>query len=280
MARHQRITTLQDNGPPPQAAGTLYPGEVMHARLKPFGHRFVYSVFSLLVDIDRLGELDRTSPLLSVNSSGIFSFWEKDHVERDDETVRGYADRLLTSAGLERPARVLLLCYPRLLGYTFNPISIYFAYDAEGALTALIYAVRNTFGERHSYVAPILPGDLTEAGVRQTRAKVFHVSPFIGMDARYHFRVMPPGETVKLRIHETEGGDPVLSATFAGTAKLLGTGNLLLCLLQFPLMTWKIMAGIHWEALKLWLKGAKFHKSPPPTATVSHTDARCVEPGE
>ncbi|MBD0415029.1 DUF1365 domain-containing protein [Oryzicola mucosus] len=280
MARHQRITTLRDNGPPPQAAGTLYPGEVMHARLKPFGHRFVYSVFSLLVDIDRLDELGRASPLLSVNSSGIFSFWEKDHIERDEETVRGYADRLLTGAGLERPARILLLCYPRLFGYTFNPISVYFAYDADGTLTALVYAVRNTFGERHSYVAPIRPGDLTEAGVRQTRAKIFHVSPFIGMDARYHFRVMPPGETVKLRIHETEGCDPVLSATFAGTAKVLGTGNLLLCLLKFPLMTWKIMAGIHWEALKLWLKGARFHKSPAPPATVSHRDARCVEPGE
>ncbi|MBX3532098.1 MAG: DUF1365 domain-containing protein [Rhizobiaceae bacterium] len=276
-----RITTVSQNGPPPAAAAALYPGEVMHARLKPFGHRFVYNVFSLLIDVDRLAEADCLSRLLSVNRANLVSFHEKDQSERPGETARQYADRLLAEAGLgQRPARVLLLCYPRIFGYVFNPLSVYYCYAADGALSAVIYAVRNTFGERHTYVAPVRPGEFTEAGLRQTRAKVFHVSPFVGMDARYHFRLLPPGETVRLRIHETEGGEALLAATFVGERRRLDDRTLAGCLLKFPLMTWKIMAGIHWEALKLWLKGARFHKSPPAPATASFRDAVDLQEGE
>ena len=270
-----RASTLADNGAPPAEAGTLYTGEVMHQRLKPFGHRFTYSVFSLLVDVDRLDELDRASRLLAVNRRGLVSFKESDHVEREGETLRQFADRLLAQAGLEQPAaRVLLLAYPRILGYVFNPISVYFVYDDAGELLALIYAVRNTFGERHSYVAPVLPGEASPAGIRQTRAKLFHVSPFVGMDARYDFRVLPPGKVVRLRIHESEEGTPLLAATFIGDARPLTDASLATCLMRFPFMTLKVMAGIHWEALKLWLKGARFHRSPPPPASASFGDPR------
>jgi len=279
--RAGRITTTEHNGPPPPEAGTLYVGSVMHQRLKPFGHRFTYSVFSLLIDIDRLGELGRASRLLSVNAANLVSVYESDHVERSDETLRDYADRLLASAGLrERASRVMLLAYPRILGYVFNPISVYFAYDEANELIALIYAVRNTFGERHAYVAPLRAGELTPAGVRQERAKILHVSPFIDMAARYHFRVLPPGRTLRLRIHETEGGEPLLAATFQGEARRLATSELAACLAKFPLMTWKVMAAIHWEALKLWIKGARFRSSPPPPAPASYRDRDAVEAGE
>ena len=267
----ERITTMTDNGPPPEAAALLYCGEVMHQRLKPFGHRFNYKVFSMLVDIDQLAEVDRLSPLMSVNKPNLVSLRESDQTERDGETLRGFTDRLLRQAGISVPAaRILLLCYPRLFGYVFNPISVYFAYDADGDLIALIYAVRNTFGERHSYVARIEPGDMSEAGIRQTRAKLFHVSPFIGMNASYRFRVLPPGETVRLRIHECEDGSPVLAAAFAGDRNELTDSSLAACLLRIPFMTWKIVAGIHWEALKLWLKGAQFHRSPKAPELVSY----------
>jgi len=269
----ERITTIEQNGPAPEAAAVLYPGEVMHARLKPFGHRFAYKVFCLLIDIDRLHEANKASTIFSVNRPNITSFHESDHVEKPGESLRLYVDRLLAAAGMrEAPARVLLLCYPRVLGYVFNPISVYFAYGRDGKLTALIYAVRNTFGERHTYVAPIVPGELGPAGVRQERTKVFHVSPFIDMGTRYHFRVLPPGRVVRLRIHETEKGEPLLAATFVGEAKKLATSTLLACLLNIPFMTWKITAGIHWEALKLWLKGARFRKSPPPPIAASFRD--------
>lgn len=279
MAR-RRITSLEDNGPPPAAAGSLYVGEVMHHRLRPFEHRFVYRVFSMLVDVDRLAELDRASALLSVNRRNVVSLVERDHVDRDGETLRTFADRLLDQAGLaRRAARILLLVYPRVFGYAFNPISIYFAYDDAGAPVALIYAVRNTFGERHAYVAPVEPGDISEAGIRQTRAKRFHVSPFIGMNARYHFRVLPPGRIVRLRIHETEDRQPLMSATFAGTARAVDTRALAACLVRFPFMTLKVVAAIHWQALKLWFKGARFRKSPAPPAKASYGDRESAAQG-
>jgi DUF1365 family protein len=273
MTQNDRITTLEQNGPPPDAAVSLFPGDVMHARLKPFGHRFVYTVFSLLLDIDRLDEANKTSGIFSINRPNLTSFYESDQVERPGETVRQFVDRLLAQAGQHtRAARVLLLCYPRIFGYVFNPISVYFAYDAVGELTAVIYAVRNTFGERHTYVAPIRPGEFSPAGVRQERMKIFHVSPFIDMGTRYHFRVLPPGRIVRLRIHETQKGEPLLAATFVGEQKTLDTTTLAACLLKIPFMTWKITAGIHWEALKLWLKGARFRKSPPPPVAASFRD--------
>lgn len=273
MIRKERITTLEANGAAPAAAATLYAGEVMHARMKPFAHRFTYRVFSLLLDLDRLPEAGRQSALFSVDRPGLVSFHQKDHADREGETLRQKADRLLADAGLpDRASRVLLLAYPRILGYVFNPISVYFAYGADDELVALIYAVRNTFGESHAYVALVEDGDLTQAGIRQERTKIFHVSPFIDMGARYHFRVLPPGEVVRLRIHETEAGAPLLSATFAGTHRELTTRGLARTLLRMPLMTWKVIAGIHYEALKLWLKGARFHTSPPPPKPVSFRD--------
>lgn len=276
-----RITTMEQNGPPPAAAAVLYPGEVMHQRLKPFGHRFAYTVFSLLIDVDRLDEAGNISRLFSVNRPNLVSFHESDQVEQFGETVRQFADRLLAGAGIEPPERILLLCYPRVFGYVFNPISVYFAYGKAGELVALIYAVRNTFGERHTYVVPIEAGDLSPAGVRQQRTKIFHVSPFVDMGTVYNFRVLPPGRTVRLRIHETERGEPLLAATFSGSAEKLGTAALSTCLLKIPFMTWKIMAGIHWEALKLWLKGARFRSSPPAPETVSYRDhGAALGPGE
>ena len=245
-----RITTMAANGALPEDAAALYPGEVMHARLKPFGHRFTYRVFSLLIDLDRLDEAGRLSRLFSVNRANLVSFHEADHTER--------------------AARIVLLAYPRILGYVFNPISVFFAYDAENRPLAMIYSVRNTFGERHIYVAPVRDGERNDAGIRQERRKVFHVSPFIGMNASYRFRVLPPGETVRLRIHECEDGSPVLAAAFAGDRHELTDSSLAACLLRIPFMTWKIVAGIHWEALKLWLKGAQFHRSPKAPELVSY----------
>jgi len=195
--------------------------------------------------------------------------------------LRAYADNLVEKAGLPRPARIQLLAYPRILGYVFNPLSVYYCHGADGGLTALIYEVRNTFGERHTYVCPVEPGQTSAAGIRQERSKIFYVSPFIDLGARYHFRMLPPGDAVRLRILETEAGKPLLSATFAGEARPLTTPVLAGLLARLPFMTLKIMAGIHWEALKLWAKGAKFHSRGKPPATVSCSDARnALEPAE
>ena len=282
MALSRRITTMTENGGPPDAAIALYPGEVMHARMKPFSHRFTYRVFSLLIDLDRLAEAGRKSPLFAVNRPGLVSFHEADHAEIEGEGLRAMADRLLAQAGLNAPAaRILLLAYPRMLGYVFNPLSVFFAYDADGRLLAAIYRVRNTFGERHSYVARVEEGQLSEAGLRQERTKIFHVSPFIPLGARYHFRILPPGKAIRLRIHETEAGEPLLAATFVGEGKPFTTVSLLAALGRTPLMTWKVVYAIHWQDLKIWLKGATFHTSPPPPEPVSfHDQEGAFRPGE
>ncbi len=255
--------------PPPGECALLYPGTVTHARLRPFGHRFAYRVFSLLIDLDRLEEANRRSLFFSVNRRNLLAFHERDHHGGNSASLRVHVDGLLAQSGAKRARRVLLLAYPRVLNFVFNPLSVYFCYDDTDRLTAAIYEVRNTFGERHTYVCPVQPGEQNDAGLRQEREKLFYVSPFMSLDCRYRFRILPPGERVQLRILETEAGEATLSATFNGRKQRLDSKNTIKNLLRMPLMTAKVVAGIHWEALKLWLKGAKFHSRPAPPPPVS-----------
>ncbi len=277
--RHHNGCDMQTNGPPPGAAAALYAGQVMHQRMKPMGHRFQYQVFSLLVDLDRLDEAARMSRLFSVNRFNLLSFYEQDHSGQKGQSLRRYADALLLDAGIETPpARILLACYPRVLGRVFNPIAVYYAYDAQGAVIAMIYEVRNTFGERHTYVCPVDPTQVSPAGIRQQCDKLFHVSPFVPMDMRYHFRMLPPGEEIRWRILETDTEGPLLAATFSAARQPLKTGHILRLVAKIPHLTIKIIAGIHWEALKLWLKGARYIPRPqaPEPVSVWRTDSLIV----
>ena len=241
-----------------EAPCSLYFGDVMHARLKPVGHRFSYRVISLLIDLDRLDEADQQSRLFGVNRAALYSFHEADHGERDGSSLRAYAQRCASAHGIDLTGgRVWLLCYPRLLGYTFNPLSAYFCTHADGALALIIYEVRNTFGEMQSYVLPIRPGEISAAGVRQEQDKLFYVSPFVEMATRYRFRISPPGEEVRLRILEVDAEGPMLAATFLGHRRALTTTALLHAFVTLPLVTLKIVGAIHWQALRLWLKGVK-----------------------
>ena len=254
-----------------EVAAALYLGRVMHARLKPIGHRFSYRVMSLLIDLDRLDAANRQSRLFGINRAALYSFHEADHGERDGLPLRLYAQRCAAERGVDLTGgRVLLLCYPRLLGYTFNPLSVYFCYRADGELALLIYEVRNTLGDIHPYALPVKPGDISEAGVRQAHDKAFYVSPFIEMTMRYHFRVSPPAEQVKLRILETDRSGPLLAATFNGYRRNLTTAALVRSFVALPLVTFKIVAAIHWEALRLWVKGARL--VPRPAAAAAHPD--------
>lgn len=255
-------STTQDHALP---AAALYFGDVMHARLKPLGHRFSYRVMSLLIDLDRLDEADTASPLFGVNRAALYSFRECDHGRRDGSSLRDYVQRCARDHGVDLTGgRVLLLCYPRLLGYTFNPLSVYFCYDADGDVALLIYEVRNTFGDIHPYVLPVRPGQRTDAGIRQEQDKLFYVSPFVEMAMRYRFRVSPPADDVKLRILETDADGPLLAATFHGARSSLTTRQLLRAFVALPFVTFKIVAAIHWEALRLWIKGAKLVPRMPP----------------
>ena len=222
---------------------------------------------SLLIDLDRLDIADRQSMLFGVNRRALYSFCESDHGDRDGSSLRFYAQRCAAGHGIDLSGgRVLLLCYPRLMGYTFNPLSVYFCYRANGELALVIYEVRNTFGDIHAYVLPVERDDISPAGIRQTQDKQFYVSPFVEMAMRYYFRVTPPKDHIKLRILETDSEGPLLSATFSGRRRHLTSKELLRSFFSLPLVTLKIVAAIHWEALRLWLKGLRLVPRPDKTA--------------
>lgn len=235
----------------------LYNGKVMHARLKPVLHRFNYKMSSILIDIDRLGEADKKSAVFSVNKFNLVSFQTRDFGPRDGTDLRAYIDRQTDKASLERAATVHLLCYPRVLGYGFNPISVYFLRDQSGSMHCVIYEVRNTFGEMHTYVQPVKPNHKNGAGIRQEADKVFYVSPFLDMQMRYLFRVKGPDEEIALRILEKDREGPILAASFYGQRQPANTASFTKAILQTMGLTWKVTAGIHYEALKLWIKGLK-----------------------
>jgi DUF1365 family protein len=256
---------------PPDACLSIYRGPVMHARMKPVTHRFTYDVFSTLIDLDRLDALRSLSAIFSVGRFNLLSFSPKDHGPRDGSDLRAYVDGVLAKAGIGiAGGRVLLLCYPRILGFTFNPLSVYYCYDASGEMAALVYEVRNTFGEAHTYVAPIAEGEAKAGQVRQDRDKLFYVSPFLDMSMRYHFRLQPPAEKLKLRILETDAQGPILAATFNGRREEANTATLLANFLRIPLLTFKVVAAIHWEALRLYIKGLRIRPRPVPPAPLSY----------
>ncbi|MFM9975356.1 MAG: DUF1365 domain-containing protein [Beijerinckiaceae bacterium] len=260
--------------PPPVSAASLYDGQVMHARMKPKSHRFTYTVYSLLIDITALDKAASASWLFGVNRFGLLSFHENDHGNAsgvgNGVSLADHATGLLKTAGLAAPpARILLMCYPRVLGFTFNPIAVYFAYQQDDRLIGVIYEVRNTFGEMHTYVAPVQADELTESGLRQERSKLFYVSPFMDLAMTYRFRIRPPAKDLALRILENDAEGPILAASFIGKHTDLTSMSVLSAFFRIPLMTLKVVGGIHWEALKLWSKGVRFLSRPPAPPTVS-----------
>jgi uncharacterized protein len=266
--------------PPPDAPAALYRGQVMHARMKPKAHRFSYGVYNLLIDIDSLPQANAISRFFSVGGFNLLSFQPTDHGDGVTPLAE-HLRTLLRDAGLtDAPKRILLLCYPRVLGFVFNPISVYFAYGAADRLIGVVYEVRNTFGDIHTYVAPVAEGELSDAGLRQERNKLLHVSPFMDMPMRYRFRLRPPGDDIAVRILETDGEGPILAATFTGRLTPLTTWGALKAFVSVPLLTLKVVAGIHYEAMKLWFKGVRFFgrpAPPPPASTSGHFMGSGVE---
>ena len=240
--------------------GALYFGEVVHTRSRPRRHRLRYSVFSLLIDLDKLEDTAASCRLFSLNRFNLFSFHENDHGIAG-YTVRQWVKKELSDAGIDtQNGPIRLLCYPRVLGYVFNPLSVYFCYRPNEELVAILYEVHNTFGERHAY---LIRANGTRTGpIRQSCDKQLHVSPFIGMDARYNFRISPPSQEIILTIAESDDQGVLLQAAFTGTRRPLTDRTLLQAFFRYPLMTLKIIVGIHWEALRLWRKGAAVYKKP------------------
>jgi len=227
----------------------------MHRRLRPRHHAFKYRVFSLLLDLDELADLGARSWLFRWNRGGVLSFQDRDH-GRGTGDLRTWLDGLLAREGIVADGARRVLCYPRLFGYVFNPLSVWFCYTRDERLAAIVYEVHNTYDERHAYVLRV--GN-DETVVRQQAAKDFYVSPFLSMDCAYNFKIRPPRDDVMVAINETEAGEPILTATFSGKRKPFTDAALLGVLLRHPLMTVKIIAAIHYEAVRLMWKGVARH---------------------
>jgi hypothetical protein len=239
-------------------ASAIYRGSVVHERRRPKRHRLRYRVFSLLLDLDSLSELDRGSRLFGYNRRAPLAFHDADHGPTTGAPLRPWVEARLTEAGLAPDGGpIRLLCYPRVFGYVFNPLSVFFCYRKDGGLAAILYEVCNTFRERHTYVIPV-GGDADGNGkavIRQRCAKALYVSPFIGMEAQYHFRILAPDDGVSVVIRQEDDDGLLLAASFRGEREDWSDRALLRCLAGFPLLTLKIIAAIHWEALRMWLKG-------------------------
>lgn len=246
-------------------ASALYRGEVTHRRLRPRPHRLRYRVFWLLLDLDEIDALDARLRLFSRNRFNLLSFHDRDHGD-GAVSPSARARTLLTEAGSDTGGGpIQLLTMPRVLGYVFNPISLYYCRHADGRLMAVIYEVTSTFGVRHAYVIPVPPEDQTAGRIRQGAAKALYVSPFMDMNMDYAFRGAAPDERLALTVDGLDAQGLLITAALQGERRPLTDGALLAAVAAMPLLTLKVTAAIHWEALKLWLKGVALTRSPPPT---------------
>lgn len=256
------------------ARSAIYRGVVMHRRLRPRAHKLRYSIFNILFDLDELAALDSRLILFSRNRFNFFSFYDRDHGD-GERPLREHVEGVLEAHGLGiHGGPIRLLCLPRILGFVFNPLSIYFCFRRSGELTAILYEVNNTFGERHWYVAGVTGTGGTT--VAQASAKRFHVSPFLPLDLQYRFRIAAPAETVGVSVHVHDRAGLLVAASLSAHRMELTNGALSKTLVAYPLLTLKVVAGIHWEALKLWLKGTKVHAKPlPPARQVTFGQDEC-----
>ena len=228
----------------------LYVGAVVHRRVQPVKHQLRYKVYNFFVDVDELPELGRNLKLFSYNKFNLFSIYDRKYGPGDGTPIREHVWSLAKAAGVEaKVKRIFMLCYPAVLGRVFNPITTYYCYDEAGEICLMIYEVSNTFGERHSY--------LIAAGVtgHQSHAKKFYVSPFNNVEGRYDFSAEAPNESLALGVSLRVDDKAVMQAWFRGNRVLLSDAALVRSFFSLPLQPLKVMAGIHWEALKLWWKG-------------------------
>jgi len=238
----------------------LYVGETTHRRFAPRPHSFRYGLFQILVDIDRIQDAAPPARLLRRGRWGLFAFAARDHGARDGTSLRGWVETRLAQAGLVVQATTIrLLCFPRVLGFVFNPLSIFLIYDEQERLEAVIYEVNNTFGQTHAYVTPATGG----AVERQQADKVFYVSPFYRVEGGYQFRLSVPAERFALTVLKSVDGQPDFVATQTATRRPLTDRTLIGLFLGMPLLTLGVVWAIHWQALRLWLKGAPFGARPP-----------------
>ena len=237
---------------------SIYNGQVIHKRFKPKVHSFRYDVFSLLIDLSELETLDKQVNFFSYNKFNWISFYDKDHGDRDGSSLINWVQKNLRKNNMSTEnIKIKILCYPRIFGFVFNPLSVFYVYNSNENLISILYEVKNTFGEQHTYIFRI---EKDANLIQNNCSKKFHVSPFIQMNCNYFFRLLKPGNKISVIIDQYENEDKILYASQDGIRTDFNTKYLIKSFLNHPLMTFKIIIAIHYEAFKLWSKGIKFIK--------------------
>lgn len=246
-------------------APMIYAGVVGHVRHVAPRHKFSYRMWMLAVDLDDLGPLAARSRVFRHNRFGLIGINDRDHGPRDGTPLRPWVEATLAENGLAAfGARIRFMTIPRIIGYAFNPISFYFCADSTGRLGAVLHQVKNTFGDQISYLIPVVGAS---GPIRQRVAKAMHVSPLFDLRGRYDFAFSRPEQRFRMSLRygtDASGGSVTrrLTATMALTAAPATDRALRDQLIRMPLMAVKIIAAIHWEAIKTLLRGAKFHREP------------------
>ncbi|MDP3540788.1 MAG: DUF1365 domain-containing protein [Azonexus sp.] len=236
-------------------------GHVMHRRLRPAVNAFVYPVFFVQLPLADLAA--GKCPIFSVDRSNLLSFHQKDHGPRDGSPLLPWIQKLLRERGLPADGEIILQCFPRVLGYVFNPVSFWFCHDKAGELIAVLAEVSNTFGGRYSYLLHNPDGSPLRDGQELSAGKEFHVSPFCDVEGGYRFRFHLQRKAQVMRIDYDDAEGEVLLTSIGGKPKAWSTSALLGAFVRMPLLTAGVMFRIHWQALKLWLKGVPFRGAHP-----------------
>jgi len=242
-----------------QPDGQLYLGKVVHRRLRPVRHRLSYNVFAVMLDCAKLDALDRRLTFFSHNRFNLFSLYDCDH--GDGTPLEDYLHKIAENSGHEgKITRFMMLCYPRILGFAFNPLTTYYGLDENGNTRLMIYEVNNTFGERQTYVLPARPDQ--SGSVAQSCEKLLYVSPFNSNRGNYSFRATSIGAKLTLGVALRDELGPVMLAHFHAEQRPLRDIELLRTLTRTGWMTVKVYAGIHYEAANLWFKGLSLVDQP------------------
>ena len=236
----------------------IYSGLVTHERFKPKRHFFSYKTFSLLIDLNEIHHLEKKIKFFSYNKFNILSFYNTDHGNRDGSSLIQWAKNSLKKAKINfNMGKVKLLCYPRFFGYVFNPLSIFYCYDKNLKLKAILYEVKNTFNEQHTYIFRCSGSSNL---ILHKCNKKFYVSPFIEMKTFYNFRLLKPEKILNVFIKQRDTEGTLLTACQVGKKIEMSSKNLFFQFLKHPLMSFKVILAIHFEAFRLWIKGVKHVK--------------------
>jgi DUF1365 family protein len=255
-------------------AAWLLTGQVMHERLRPKHHRFTYPVFYVRCDLDRLASLDHG--WFGIDRWRLLSLHQRDHGPCDGSDLATWMRAQLSAAGLDvANGRIWLQAFPRVFGYAFNPVSFWFCHDRDGQLRALLAEVRNTFGDRHSYLLSAAGNAPITVETELKCRKVLHVSPFCRVEGSYEFRVRETPNSASVSIVYRDADGLLIRTALGGRLRPLTRSTALAALIRQPLLTVGVVARIHWQALRLAIKRVPFHgKKPAPGRTAdASTDA-------